>query len=334
MSSGPAQHWLVGVAQRAGLAGADALNLPAGTPPSEAWAAVCAALPVRDGDLAQAVARHFKLAVADLSAAAPRALKLLPETFARRYHVFPLREDDRRLTIATADPTNLDVEQTLVFAAGRAVVFEVAPPAVIDQAIETRYSPERVVEDLLGKVGAEKVDSVSVVEEEEQADVVRVQETEAAPVIKLTNLILHDAVTERASDIHIEPGRAGGTVRFRVDGVLRQYMRIPMPALNRVVSRIKVLSNIDIADRLRPQDGRTRIRVDQHNYDLRVSTVPTRDAEKAVVRILDSQGAPRLEELGVLQHDLDRLRRLLAHRNGIVTVTGPTGSGKTTTLYS
>jgi type II secretory ATPase GspE/PulE/Tfp pilus assembly ATPase PilB-like protein len=126
----------------------------------------------------------------------------------------------------------------------------------------------------------------------------------------------------------------GGTVRFRVDGVMRQYMHLPMAALNRVVSRVKVLGKLDIADRLRPQDGRSKVAVDGRFVDLRISTVATRDAEKAVIRILRPENTRKLDEIGVTPRELARLRQLLNCRDGIVIVTGPTGSGKTTTLYS
>ena len=160
------------------------------------------------------------------------------------------------------------------------------------------------------------------------------EEGDDAPVIKLTNLILRNAVHERASDIHFEPAQGSGTVRFRVDGVMHVHMRMPLLALSRVVARIKVISGLDIADRLRPQDGRSSIEVDGANVDLRVSTVPTRDAEKCVIRLLRGGANETLDDLKLTDRDLRTLRSLIAHRNGIVVVTGPTGSGKTTTLYS
>src|SRR5204863_1835305 len=119
----------------------------------------------------------------------------------------------------------------------------------------------------------------------------------AAPVVKLANLILRDAVLQGASDIHIEPGPKGGVVRFRVDGVMRQYMHLPMVALNRVVSRIKVLGKLDIADRIRPQDGRSRVSIDGKFVDLRISTVATREAEKMVIRILRPENTRKLDEI-------------------------------------
>ncbi|MCH7808814.1 MAG: type II/IV secretion system protein [Planctomycetes bacterium] len=285
-----------------------------------------------EDDLARHIATHFRLAVADLGSAAPQALKLVPERVARRYQVFPIREDDRQLVVATSDPTNLETEQALGFASGRTAQFEVAGPTAIAEAIDQKYSPDRAVEGLLGSVDEAAGSGLSVVEEAE-AETLAVHEIVAAPVIKLTNLILQEAIEQGASDVHIEPGRSGGVVRFRVDGVLRQFMQMPMPALNRVVSRIKILGKIDIADRLRPQDGRARIRLHDHAYDLRISTVPTRDAEKVVIRILDPAGASGLDQIGLPDRELKRLRRLLSYRDGIVVVTGPTGSGKTTTLY-
>ncbi len=170
--------------------------------------------------------------------------------------------------------------------------------------------------------------------EELEPEAVAAEEVESAPVVKLTNLILRDAVVQGASDIHVEPGAKGGVVRYRVDGVMRQYMHLPMVALNRVVSRIKVLGKLDISDRLRPQDGRSRVSIDGRYVDLRISTVCTRDAEKAVIRILRPENTKKLEDIGITPRELARLRQLLDCRDGIMIVTGPTGSGKTTTLYS
>lgn len=326
-------HWLVDVARSAGLAGAEGLDIKPGTATPDAWAAVRRVSGISGEELARHVATHFQLGLADLQTAQPQALKLVPEKVARRHMVFPLRENDRELAVATSDPNDLDAEQALQFASGRAAVFEIAPPKTIQEAIAASYAPESVVESLLARVDTQVAESVRLVEDV-AAEAVAVRDVEAAPVITLTNLILQDAISRGSSDIHIEPGRAGGTVRFRVDGVLQHYMRMPMLALNRVVSRIKIIGKLDIADRLRPQDGRARVQVDSRTYDLRISTVPTREAEKVVIRILDSEGAACLEELGLPDRELERLRRLLVCRDGIVIVTGPTGSGKTTTLYA
>jgi len=212
-------------------------------------------------------------------------------------------------------------------------VFEVATPNDLNAAMDSGYSPERSFESLIDTLAAGAIEDVKVLEDH-KPEALSLREFDTAPVVKLTNLILQSAVTERASDIHMEPGSNGSVVRFRVDGVMRLHMQLPNPAMTRVVSRMKILGKLDIADRHRPQDGRTRIEIKGKHYDLRISTVPTRDAEKVVIRILDPSGAPKLTELDMLELELRRFRQMLAYREGIVIVTGPTGSGKTTTLYA
>ncbi|HET9453748.1 MAG TPA: ATPase, T2SS/T4P/T4SS family [Gemmatimonadaceae bacterium] len=326
-------HWLAAAALRAGLKGAESLSIPADASQADSWDIASRNLGVTIPELARILAPTVGLAEADFQRADQRALPLLPERIARKYHVFPLREDDRHLVVATSDPTNIEVEHAIGFASGRRPIFELAIPAAIDEALFNAYSSEHVMDQLLESVDEQVADAVRIVEELEP-EAISNAEVESAPVVKLTNLILRDAVVQGASDIHIEPGQKGGTVRYRVDGVMRLYMHLPMVALNRVVSRIKVLGRLDIADRMRPQDGRSRIALDGKYVDLRISTVATRDAEKAVIRILKPENTRSLDEVGITPRELARLRQLLNCRDGIVIVTGPTGSGKTTTLYS
>ena len=326
-------HWLAAAAARAGMKGADALVIPADISLIDSWEIASRTLGISPRELASIIAPTFGLAEANFERTEPRALTLLPERIARKYHVFPLREDERHLIVATADPTNIEVEHAIGFAAGRRPVFELASPGAIENALFNGYNSERSMDQLLNSVDEQVADAVRIVEElEPQA--VAAAEVEAAPVVKLTNLVLRDAIVQGASDIHIEPGAKGGSVRFRVDGVMRQYMQLPMIALNRVVSRIKVLGKLDIADRVRPQDGRSKVAIEGRYVDLRISTVCTRDAEKAVIRILRPDNTRKLDEVGITPRELGRLRQLLNCRDGIVIVTGPTGSGKTTTLYS
>ena len=326
-------HWLEQVALQAGLLQGDAPAIEADATLADAWRRVAAACKIAEPELARAVAARHRLKVAELSEATSAAHSLVPEKVARRYTVFPLRANDRQITVAVADPTNYELDQALGFASGRSPVLEIAPPAAIEKAIEDAYAPDRAVQRLVERVGSEALAQVHVVEET-GPEAVSSQEVDAGPVVKLTNLILHEAVHARASDIHLEPGREGGVVRFRIDGVLRQNMQVSMPVLNRMVSRIKIMGKLDIADRLRPQDGRARLQVDDATLDLRISTVPTREAEKAVIRLLDPRNARKLEELLVPPPELARVRKLMAYREGIVVVTGPTGSGKTTLLYA
>ena len=329
----PRRHWLADVLVKQGVAEGASLDIAEDASPDHAWAAAARIARMTPEEVAKRVAANARCAVANLDSAEPRALSLVPESLARKHLVFPLRESDRTLVVATWNPADLDAEQALGIAAGRAITFEVAPPAAIAQATDLRYAPDDVVSQLLDRTGLMEEIDVTVVEEQGPEAVVA-HDLDAAPVVKLTAIILADAVKSGASDIHLEPGRDGGQVRFRVDGVLRTYMRIPMTALNRVISRIKVMGKLDIADRLRPQDGRARVQLAGKVVDLRLSTVPTRDAEKAVIRILDPTSTKRLEDLNVPALELQRFRKLLLNRDGIVVVTGPTGSGKTTTLYA
>jgi type II secretory ATPase GspE/PulE/Tfp pilus assembly ATPase PilB-like protein len=307
--------------------------IPPGTAIRDAWNITIDTLGETPHEVAARIAAQFRLDVADMHAGEARAVRLIPEAVARKYLVFPLREDDRRIFVATCDPANADAEQAIGFASGRTPTFLVATPDELSSAIDETYSPNRVVEDLLQNVDIGIEDAVTVVQETD-FEALGNQDADAAPVVRLTNLLLRDAVIQGASDVHLEPGRTGGVIRFRVDGVLRNYMKMPMPALIRVVSRIKIIARLDIADRLRPQDGRATIRVDGRMYDLRVSTVPAREAEKAVVRVLRPDTATSIADLGLATSETDRIRRVLASRDGIVIVTGPTGSGKTTTCYA
>ena len=323
-------HWLQDVVRDAGLPGAERLSIPRRTGTPEAWEMARGACGVSAEDLARHVARHFHLELADLGSAEQAAIQLLPERLAQQHRLHPLRQDDRQFVVATADPTDLLAEKDVSFATGRSAVFEVAPPAAIQEALTRLYgmSAERELD-----MPDELTHAVEVVEDM-GPEAVDAREAEAAPVVRLTNFILRDAVRSRASDIHLEPGRGEGTVRFRIDGVMRVHMRLPMRAMHRVISRVKVIARLDIADRLRPQDGRTRVMVEGRTVELRVSTVPTREAEKAVLRVLAQSGSQRVNEIFLPEGDVPLIEELVRHRDGIVIVTGPTGSGKTTTLYA
>ena len=326
-------HWLADVIAAAKLSAAEAPDLNSTAPLEDAWREAARACGISEDELATHVASHFKLQVATLAAAEPRALRLMPERLARRHLIFPMRESDREITVATSDPTNLAIESDVLFSSGRQPAFEIAPPRAIADSIASAYAPATpdhttLLDDDDLQQAIQLVESAGPVE-------VDAREVEFAPVIKLTNLVLRSAIEERASDIHVEPGPGEGVVRFRVDGVLHNYMKMPLPALNRVISRIKIMSKLDIADRLRPQDGRASISINGRAFDLRISSVPTRIAEKVVVRILVQGGtSTKLNDIEIPGDQLAALRALLANRNGIVTVTGPTGSGKTTTLYA
>jgi len=328
-------HWLFRVAERAGVQAADRPALTPSTSVRDAWSRVTKALGINDRQLATIVAGHFRLEVADLGAADRAAAESVPESVARKFHIFPIEQTDRQLIVATCDPTDLDAERSLAFASGRSVVFQVASPGEIRSALDGGFATDSALESLLEGLASgsnrqqEEVDFL----EDQGPDSVSEEDAESGPVIQVTNLIIREAIEAGASDIHIEPGREKGKVRIRVDGVLRSHMELPMIAMNRVISRIKITGKLDITDRLRPQDGKARVRVRGQAYDLRISTLPAGGAEKCVIRILDSTQNQTLEDLQLPEYELKRFRELLKHREGVVLVTGPTGSGKTTTLY-
>ena len=326
-------HWCARIAREAAWPNAESLMLPAGTATPEAWAAITSGCGVSDDDLAKEVARNYRLQVVQWEMVEPQAVKLVPERFSRKHRVFPVREDYRSIFIATSDPNDLTAEQEIAFASGRTPVFMVAAPHAIETSINAGYAPESAASALLHAAGEDLENAVKVAQRQ-VPEAVRAEDIAAAPIISLANLVLRDAVEARASDIHIEPGRQHGVVRFRIDGVMREHLQLPMAVFNRVVSRIKVMGGLDISDRMRPQDGRARIGLpDGKSVDLRLSTVPTRESEKAVIRILDAASARKLHEVGLPKQELVRVERLIGHRDGIVLLTGPTGSGKTTTLY-
>ncbi len=320
---------------RAGIERSQELEVPPGTPARDAWGMVARALQITEDELAELVAEYFRLDVADIVAADPNAALLIPEAMARKHLVYPVGETDRAIAVATCDPTDVEAERAVGFTTGRTTIFRVAPPSAIQEAIDARFSPEHAVESILGNLELDEVgeDAVKLVEEMGPEEITE-SDVQATPVVKLTNLIIRDGISQGASDIHIEPGRKVGVIRYRVDGVLRKHMDLPMSAMNRVISRVKILSSLDIADRLRPQDGKARVRIGNLNYDLRISTLPAGGAEKCVIRILDSSKSLNLDDLDFPSLEIERLRDLLVHREGIVVVTGPTGSGKTTTLYA
>jgi type IV pilus assembly protein PilB len=219
----------------------------------------------------------------------------VPESLARKHQVVPLSATDRTIQIATADPRDLDLEQTLRFVTGREVAFQVATPTAIAGRLEELYRPERAIERLLGGLEPAAIEAVDL--ETLPADADRMLE---APVAKLVDAMIGDAVREGASDIHAEPTEGAVVVRYRTDGVLREVMRLPQAAGAALVRRVKIWAKLDVTDPLRPHDGCASARVDGQNIDLRVSTIPVaRRGEKVVVRILDKTNLrARLADIG------------------------------------
>jgi type IV pilus assembly protein PilB len=295
------------------------------------WSAVVRQGWISDLDVVLLLAREFKLKVADLTKIEQRASVLIPESLARKHRLVPISADERMIRVASADPRDHSAEQAVGFVTGRDVELLIASPAQILEKIDEVYRPERSIERLLQRLDPGKVEAFvedSVVEMKDPGL--------EAPVARLVDALVSEAVREGASDIHAEPDETGTIVRFRVDGVLKEVMRLPQTAGAALVRRAKILSRLDVTDPLHPHDGRAAMRIDGKAIDLRVSTVPiARRGEKVVVRILDqSKLRARLSDLGLTPHELNLFNRLLGHREGMLLVTGPTGSGKTTTLYA
>jgi type II secretory ATPase GspE/PulE/Tfp pilus assembly ATPase PilB-like protein/CheY-like chemotaxis protein len=291
---------------------------------------------ISDDEILTALASRFHMKIANLSLATPQAREHVPESLARKYRIVPLTITDSALEIATADPHDLDCERTLAFATGRTVKMALAAPTKIAERLDELYRPENVVSKILENVSANyDIQSIADVQAHEDMELAGEKASSERPIIRLVDHIVAEGITSRASDIHLEPEEGGVAVRYRIDGVLRQTMVLPRAAGIPLVSRIKIMSGLDIADRLRPQDGRARVAVNGVPVDLRVSTLPASQGEKVVVRILDTRATVlSLDGMGLRNDELERIKGLLQMREGVILVTGPTGSGKTTTLYS
>src|SRR5438309_1277187 len=303
-------------------------------PQATLWDTLVAQKVVNDEQILTALSTRFRLKLAELDKADPTAKERVPEQVARRYHILPFRATDSYLEVATANPFDLDSEKALAFATGREIRMLLLAPSKIAEKLDELYRPEKAVDKLL-----EGMESATALEhlQDVAPDEIAASEEEASqrPVVRLVDLIISEGILQRSSDIHIEPEEGGVAVRYRIDGVLRQVMKIPRQAGLPLISRIKIMSELDIADRLRPQDGRARVAVNGQPIDLRVSTLPASLGEKVVIRILDSRATVKsLESLGLNTNETDGIKRLLENHEGIILVTGPTGSGKTTTLYS
>ncbi|HKV69975.1 MAG TPA: ATPase, T2SS/T4P/T4SS family, partial [Gemmatimonadales bacterium] len=298
------------------------------------WEMVVSRHIVTDDGILEKLSARYRLKVADVALVDPKVKDTLPEQLVRRYRVLPVRITDSYCEVATANPFDLDAEKSLAFATGREVRMLLLSPAKIAEKLDELYRPDKTLDRLLEGMD-ESGDLIHLAEEAPDELSISEEEASQRPVVKLVDLILQEGILARASDIHIEPEEGGVAVRYRIDGVLRQQMKIPRAAGLPLISRIKIMSSLDIADRLRPQDGRARVAVNGQPIDLRVSTLPAALGEKVVVRILDSRVTVKsLDMLGLNPGEAEAINRLLENHEGIILVTGPTGSGKTTTLYS
>ena len=295
---------------------------------------------IAETELTKMLARQFKMPAVDLSRfeVDPRIAKLIPAELAIKHLVLPLKRDGRTLTVAMADPTNLGVLDDLKFITRYDIFPVIGGEFTLKSAIDKLYesSADSQVADLLSVID-DMEGEVEIVEEKEEdvAASAMAAQMEDAPVVKLINAILTDAVKRGASDIHFECFEHDIRVRYRVDGALQEVMKPPMKLKAALISRFKIMAQLNIAERRVPQDGRIKLKMGNKVIDYRVSTLPTLFGEKIVLRILDKGNLTLdLEKFGIEPKAEKDLMEAVSNPYGMVLVTGPTGSGKTTTLYS
>ncbi len=293
-----------------------------------------------EDDLIKCMAKAHRVEFVDLNSfdIAESIIELMPETVARENVVIPLEEIDGRLKIAISDPRDMDTLEKLRFILNRDVMITLASRSSIMETINRVY----------GQIDGQSADSIlqeftdtaidfTVTADEESSSSTREDGSDenAAPIVRLVQMMITEAVQVRASDIHIEPFERRVRIRYRIDGILHERDSLPRRQLGAVISRVKVLASIDIAERRRPQDGRIKVTVGEKELDLRVSIIPTNHGQSGVLRLLDKDNIKiGIRQLGLMDEVFLKFQQLLKRPNGIVLVTGPTGSGKTTTLYS
>jgi len=283
---------------------------------------------VEEADLVSALASQIGMDFVDLTEATVdgQATTLLSDAFMRRHNVLPFAFQDGKLLVAMSDPSNvvaMDDVRTITKMEVRPVV---ATKGDLAKAIDKYSAMSEDIESIAGDLAGE----------DDQVDLDDLESvTEDAPIVKFVNLLITQAVADGASDIHIEPGEKDLRVRYRIDGVLHEVMKSPRSIQNGVISRLKIMADVDIAERRIPQDGRIGLTVHGKQIDLRFSTLPTVYGEKVVMRILDRSSVMlSLDDLGFLDHNLARYQEAYNKPYGMILVTGPTGSGKSTTLYA
>jgi type IV pilus assembly protein PilB len=288
-------------------------------------------------EVMKAIAQEHGLDYIDLNEVVipPSVVELVPESVARENAVLPLGEEDGALKVIVSDPFDVDTLDKLRFILDRKVETALAPRENILEAINRYYGQTEAesADSMLQEFTDTAIDFTETMTESQTVDEA-IDET-SAPIVRLVHLIISEAVQLRASDIHIEPFENRVRVRYRIDGMLVERDSPPRRLLGAILSRVKILAKMDIAERRRPQDGRIKISVNEKDLDLRVSVLPTNHGQSVVMRILDKDNIRvGLRQLGLSEEDFRAFKNLIRRPNGIILVTGPTGSGKTTSLYA
>ena len=288
-------------------------------------------------DLAKALSDHYQIPYISISEYEidREILDSVSEDMARRYKIIPLDRTDKLLTVALVDPDNIHHLDEIKIKTRMDVMPVISLPKEIEAAINKYYggNETRAEETYASLLGDMEQDDLEVVYD--QDDDLDGEGVESAPIIRLVNMLISEAIRSRCSDIHIEPEEKAVRVRYRIDGVLKEMPGIPKKMQNAVTSRVKIISELDIAERRKPQDGRFKMKLENRVVDFRVSTVPTVHGEKVVMRLLDKRNLQLdLTKLGFEPDSLAKFERSIRRPYGMMIVTGPTGSGKSTTLYS
>jgi type IV pilus assembly protein PilB len=288
---------------------------------------------VKSLELLRIVGQQLGLPAVELRAGLidPEVLHYIPKDKAHFYGVIPMFHVDGRLTVGISRPLSIFDFDDLERLSECPIQLVLCDAAAVKQSIEKYYGSDVNIDSLLSSIDKNKLEIVDETEKTEQIGEI----SENSPIASLVNYVLTTAISHKASDIHIEPDGKIVRVRYRIDGVLREMMTQKISLHPAITSRIKVMGKLDIAERRRPQDGRIPVSINGREIDIRVSTLPTTGGEKVVMRILDSANLVfDLEQLGFRQLLIEKFRRMLSRPHGLILVTGPTGSGKTTTLYS
>jgi type II secretory ATPase GspE/PulE/Tfp pilus assembly ATPase PilB-like protein len=289
---------------------------------SEAWEKACEILGQSSEQLLQLISQHYGFEIAQEKDIDPAAMALVPARTLQEYGVIPMEEDGKRLVLAVSNPFDLELIKTLTFVSNHHLILRIAAPEVLEQWIK-----EKLVN--LGPIRKGSNQQRPSTATNNQS----LQVSDSA-IAKLVNDMIVEAYQRNASDIHIEPFFGAGEVRYRIDGLLTRISTLPKELFEHMLRRIKVIGKMDITNALVTQDGHASLDIDGNRLDLRISTIPVVGGEKVVVRLLKQTGVVSLDSLGITDHELSILRRVLSNQSGIFIMTGPTGSGKTTTLYS
>ena len=301
--------------------------------------ALCALGVITEEKLAWALSVQLGIPYIDLSTAVvePEALDMLTERFALKNLALPLSVDKRTITVAMGDPLDFGAINDISFASGREVRPTVAPLKEVKSAIRRFYHLGQPLQKILGEIQGGSLEVIGEQENSVEEDGVEevVRKGESPPIIRLVNSIMIHAARNQASDIHFEPREKCVKIRERIDGILMETFEFPKLVQGAVTSRIKIMARMDIAEKKIPQDGRIKVRVEGRDLDLRVSTLPTHYGEKITIRILDTKAVKlNLEKIGLSQNDRTRVLSIIERPQGMVLITGPTGSGKSSTLYA